>query len=493
MMPARIGVFVRDGRITVVALTGRAGLQHFVVEEAEDLPRTLAAELRTRGLAGGRLRVGLDRRLVIVKAIELPRADGGDAARMIGFDLERHVPFPPEDTRFDWIELPSDRAETRRVLVIAAESRTVDRPLALLAGAQRRPAALTVACHGLPGLLPRALPSRRVIWVHRHDTVADLLFLDGRTLLTSRRIAAADVAELARELRRSLPVVRWTGSDDVWLTGDEAPAWQAGLFAALDIPVCAPPFPASVLPLIAALPADNQGAGLLALAVAAGPRSPALNLLPGPARPWTPSRAQLVTAGMVLVTALLGLGLALVHVVKTERYLERVSDEIRRLEPEAKAVDRLAEELARKRRVLAALTGVEAGRVQALPVLRELTETLPAGAWLQALAMDRGGVELTGQADGASALIPLLEASGRLERVEFTSPVTKTQSKEQFRIRAAWEMPQVAHLPAPHLPAPHPALSPEGREFTGGFTLAPSGGEGRVRGSEVRGSEVRGR
>jgi Tfp pilus assembly protein PilN len=72
-------------------------------------------------------------------------------------------------------------------------------------------------------------------------------------------------------------------------------------------------------------------------------------------------------------------------------------------------------------------------------VLRELTETLPAGAWLQALTMDRQGIELTGQADGASALVPLLEASSWLERAELTSPVTKTQNKEQFRIRAAWE------------------------------------------------------
>jgi hypothetical protein len=60
--------------------------------------------------------------------------------------------------------------------------------------------------------------------------------------------------------------------------------------------------------------------------------------------------------------------------------------------------------------------------------------------------MDRQGVELTGQADGASALIPLLEGSSRLERAEFTSPVTKAQGKEQFRIRAAWEK---ALQPAP--------------------------------------------
>ena len=442
MRRPRIGVFLRDGRLTVVAITRRHRLVHVVVEAAEDPAATLAAELRSRGLGAGRLRLGLDRRLAVVKAVELPQAAGGDLARMIGFDLERHVPFPPEQTRFDWVALPSDPEEPRRVLVAAAEARTVERPLALVAGAKRRPTSLTVACHALPVLLPRALPPRHAVWAHRHDGVADLLFLDGRTLLTSRQVAAADAAELAREVRRSLPVVRWSGADLLWLSGlagDDASAWRDELTAALRVSAAAPPFAASALPLVAQLPAHDQGPGLLALAVAAETRSPALNLLPAAARPWAPSRGQLVTAGMVAVIAALGLSLGLVHVVRTERYLARVSAEIRRLEPEAKAVDGLAEELARKRRVLAALASAEEGRVPALPVLRELTETLPAGAWLQALAMDRQGVELTGQADGASALIPLLEASSRLERAELTSPVTKTQSKEQFRIRSAWE------------------------------------------------------
>ena len=445
MMPPRIGVFLRDGRLTVVALTRRDRLVHVVVEAAEDPAATLAGELRARWLGRGRLRVGLDRRLAVVKGIELPRAAGGDLARMVGFDLERHVPFPPEQTRFDWVALPDQAEEPRRVLVVAAEVRTVERALALVAGAKRRPAALTVACHALPALLPRALPPRHAVWAHLHDGVADLLLLAGRTLLTSRQAAAVDPTELAREIRRSLAVVRWSAADDVWvsgLSGDDATAWRDALTSALGVPATTPPFSAAARPLVARLPADDQGAGLLALAVAAETRSPALNLLPAAARPWVPSRGQLVTAAMVAAIAVLGLSLGLVHVVRTERYLARVGAEIRRLEPEAKAVDGLAEELTRKRRVLAALAAVEEGRVPALPVLRELTETLPAGTWLQALAMDRRGVELTGQADGASALIPLLEASSRLERAELTSPVTKTQNKEQFRIRAAWEKPR---------------------------------------------------
>jgi len=441
-MAARVGIFLRDGRLTVVALGRRGRLVHVVVDGAEDLAATLAAELRARGLGAGRLRLGLDRRLAIVKGIELPRTEGGDLARMIGFDLERHVPFPREQTRFDWVALPDPAEQPRRVLMVAAEARTVERALALVTGAKRQPAALTVACHALPTLLPRALPSRHAVWAHRHDGGVDLLFVAARTLLMSRQVAAVDPAELAREIRRSLPVVRWSTVDDVWISGlspHDGAAWRDELTAALGVAAVPPPFSTAARPLVDQLSADDQGSGLLALAVAAETRSPALNLLPAAARPWVPSRGQLVTTAMVAAIAGLGLSLGLVDVVRTERYLGRVSAEIRRLEPEARAVDGLAEELERKRRVLAALASAEEGRVPALSVLRELTETLPAGAWLQALTMDRQGIELTGQADGASALVPLLEASSWLERAELTSPVTKTQNKEQFRIRAAWE------------------------------------------------------
>jgi len=57
----------------------------------------------------------------------------------------------------------------------------------------------------------------------------------------------------------------------------------------------------------------------------------------------------------------------------------------------------------------------------------------------QALTMEPQGVELIGQAGAASQLIQPLENSPWLERVEFTSPVTRTQGKEQFRMRASWE------------------------------------------------------
>jgi Tfp pilus assembly protein PilN len=105
---------------------------------------------------------------------------------------------------------------------------------------------------------------------------------------------------------------------------------------------------------------------------------------------------------------------------------------------------------------------VEAAAIRPLPVLRDLTELLPNDAWLTTVSLDPKGVELTGAASAASTLIPLLENSPRLERVEFSSPVTRSRdNKEQFRIRAAWEPGGSVTPGAPATPVvPSPGATP---------------------------------
>jgi Tfp pilus assembly protein PilN len=435
-----IGLSLENGRLTGVALEGRDRLAHFVVEGAEDPAGALDAELRTRGRAP-RIGVGLDRRAVVVKALELPAGSEGDLGQMVRFELERHVPFPADEICSSWAELPGEAGQSRRLLVTAVGRRVLDRPLDLLARAKRRPAAIMVASHELPGLLSRELPPRRAVWAHRHGSRTDLLLLVGATLLMSRSLASADPLGLATEIRRSLPLVSWNQCDVVWLSGDEAATWTADhdLARALGAPLSTPPYDIRWSGLIAALPPESPGASLLALAVALGARRPAFDLLPGPLRPWKLTRPHLVTAGIACATLLLGLTFAVTHVMVSERYLGRVNAEIRRLDPEAKAVETLAAERDRTRRLLAGLDSARRTSLPALPTMQDLTETLPTTAWLQTLNMDQEGVELIGQADAASQLIPLLENSRWLERVEFTSPVTQLQGKEQFRIRAAWE------------------------------------------------------
>ena len=125
--------------------------------------------------------------------------------------------------------------------------------------------------------------------------------------------------------------------------------------------------------------------------------------------------------------------------VRERRTLAALEAGIARLAPEVRRAEQLAAEVERARREVTTLRSFQEQGLRPLPVLQELTDTLPTDAWLTNLSVDRTGLELGGFANAASQLIPLLEASPGLERVEFTSPVTKGRDREQFRLRATWE------------------------------------------------------
>jgi Tfp pilus assembly protein PilN len=445
-MKVRAGVLLEESRLVLVVVSPRGEVESLAFEPSEDLGALVAAELDSRGYTRRRLRIGLDRSLAVVKVLELPRTEGGDMGQMVRFELERHVPFPPEEMAYDWSASPSREDGPLRVLIAACEGRRVEQALRLAREAKRRPLALSIACHDLRALLPRRIEPKRCVWAHRHDGRTDLVFIGRGAVRLSRSIPAESPQELGREIERSLALLQWRDCEALWISGDETERFiSAPALAELGLPVTEPPFGEQGRALVDALPDERRGAAMLALAVAVGARRPRINLLPLGLQPRRPSRGQLVTAAMLGLTVLLGLGFLGAQVWQRERYVRQISQEIGRLDPEAKAVERLSAEVGQRKRLLAALRGVEARGLHALPFLRDMTDLLPQDAWLQSLNLDSQGVELIGQAGAASALIPTLEASPWLERVEFTSPVTKGQGKEQFRLHASWEKP------------PHPA------------------------------------
>lgn len=266
----------------------------------------------------------------------------------------------------------------------------------------------------------------------------------------SRTVPVKNGDDLAGEVTATLRLLGWNDCDAVWISGDDAPEFlAASALEQFGVPVTEPPWRPSALALIQKLPEEDFGAAMLALAVALGSTRPTLNLLAVELRPRTFSTGQLVTAGTAAITALLGLALVVGQGYQQQRYADRLSQAIRVLDPDVKAVEALSTELAQKRRLLESIQSVEKNDLRALPILRELTERIPAEAWLRTFNMDKQGIEITGQAGAANQLIPLLENSPSLARVEFTAPVTKAGDKEQFRIKAAWKNVPKAPEPAP--------------------------------------------
>jgi len=466
-----LGVVVLSDRLAVAALDGER-VEAFSID-AENPAAVLREELNKRQLAPRSVALGLARSLVFVKPIDLPSV-GSDLREMVRLNLDGYLPFAAEDAPFDFVALPAEPEAARReeplvhVLVAAAEPRVADAALRIAEEARLRPLSLTVAVHDLVALA-RPARDQKVIWVHRAGSSTDVLCLVGSTLAFSRSAASADDRAIPDEVRRTIGVLRWRTCDAIWVSGDVNPE----ALGELDAPISEPVWTPRARARLAALPAEEVGVSQLALAVAmAGTRrARPLDLLPLNLRPRRLTRAQTLTAGIAAATVLVGLGALLVPGVREQRYLSRINAEITRVDPEVKGVERVVRELERKRKLVATVAGIEAAAMRPLPVLRELTDLLPSDAWLTTLSLDQKGVELTGQAAAASALIPILENSPKLERVEFVSPVTRGREKEQFRIRAAWEVPPVAAAPAAGSAAP---TSPAAGSAAGGGRPAPT-------------------
>src|SRR5262245_57347266 len=377
---------------------------------------------------------------------------------MVRFELERHLPYAGEDTPFDFVPLEAD-GTGRSVLIAAADRRVVDGALRVMEEAKLRPLSITVASHNLLALVAR--PRRgHVVWIHRAGGTTDLLFIDGPTLVFSRGVADGGDDVVVDEIRRSLSVTRWQGCDAIWVSGDAAPD-PTGPLAALGVPVEEPPYTPTARRRLAEITEGPRGLLELALAVASGPRIRPLELLPPALRPKHLTRTQMVGAGLAALTLLLAILALLVPGWRESRRLANVNARIAQLDTEVRAVEKVMQELDRKRRLLTTIQSIETASVRPLPVLRELTELLPTDSWLTMLSLDTKGAELTGQAGAAATLIPLLENSPRLERVEFSSPVTRGRDREQFRIRAAWEGGAPGAAPAVvSAPVPQPAVPP---------------------------------
>lgn len=68
--------------------------------------------------------------------------------------------------------------------------------------------------------------------------------------------------------------------------------------------------------------------------------------------------------------------------------------------------------------------------------LAELTERMPDPAWVNRLLVQGSEVQLFGEAESATALVPLLESSELFQKVEFRAPTTRHEAtgKDRFHI-----------------------------------------------------------
>lgn len=172
-----------------------------------------------------------------------------------------------------------------------------------------------------------------------------------------------------------------------------------------------------------------------------------LNLLPPDLR----KKAKEVGRPLLIVLTSLALFFGLTWGVGTFMHYRKesdaVNDEIKKRRPAVEALEKLQKQRDEYRKEMAELVQIRSGEISKVLVLEELTRLLPDATWIWNLKYNGKEMELSGFADSASDLIPLLDRSPLFEKVEFLAPVTKemqmrgdgNKEKERFKIKAKIE------------------------------------------------------
>jgi general secretion pathway protein L len=152
---------------------------------------------------------------------------------------------------------------------------------------------------------------------------------------------------------------------------------------------------------------------------------------------------------MILTSLALALSLAwgIGVFVRYRSELKAINTEMKKRRPEVEVVEKLQQQKEGLRKEISELEKIKAGEISKIEILRELTQILPSTVWVWNFKYTGKEVEISGFADSASDLIPLLDKSPLFEKVEFLTPVTKERmvmgsegkEKERFKIKVRLE------------------------------------------------------
>jgi len=172
-----------------------------------------------------------------------------------------------------------------------------------------------------------------------------------------------------------------------------------------------------------------------------------LNLLPPEMRKKVRQIGKPLLVLLTFLALFFGLTWGAGMVVHYKKEWSAVNAEIRKRRPEVEALEKLQKQKDDCRKEMAELDQIRSGEISKVEVLEELTRLLPETTWIWNLKYNGKEIELSGFADSASDLIPLLDKSPLFEKVEFMAPVTKemqmrgdgNKEKERFKIKARIE------------------------------------------------------
>jgi len=460
------GFFEADNRQAISELTG------WVTEDVREIALKAEGDSRERALRQAivsllphinttrdQIYVCLPQKQTIVQQVFLPLAAKDNLRQVLDYEIERQLPFKREEVYYDFLPAGT-KGDKLCVYVFAIPRRSLDFVVTSLESVGIKPSGIETTATALANFLlfTGQISAGGAAVVAGHPDCWEMIGVDVKTngwqpaaeLLFSHRFPYADWAygagkELLAECSRQVPKIFRCG-DLAALNGVVADRLaQAEELSTLGNPRLKG-FKTGSEP--EAIPAI--GAALRGLREASF-RTNFLRHENGDADAGATVSSLNKVLVSVLLIALIAWGVS--FPIKDELRLRQLQAENSKLSPAVEALRHEEEQLDRLRKEASFLSNLDRRRGEVLRVFDELSKSVPNSAYLSNLRYRAGVLEVQGNAENASALIPVLERSAVFENVGFNAPSNRGRdNRETFSLKADIEKPKE--------PAKEPAKAP---------------------------------
>lgn len=470
-LDSSIGIDIKEDRLAMVCV--QRSLNGMTLKHHELIPLPTLVESREKRermviegiddfikkvrIKDPKLFLSIPRSEVLLRYLRLPLAAKENLERVIGYELERYVPFPAEEVYFDF-QILKEEEKGLHILLIVAKKSVIHSYLDMFSLTNLYPSSLEISASALFNVFTDSneaqeegthalIDLRRDYW--------ELALVTGGILAYSGTFAWKDGAmshfsQVKKGLQGALfhisnedPLntqnvpyeslkaiilngIEWDGKMvDEFLKQDEIPS-SIGL-----TPIHLKDIPSNFHSLAIAYGTALKGLRKVSLRI---------NLIPEDLRRHLKRPNLMPTAVLSALVLFLGLVWGSSVLIKERWLLRELDTQIEQLGPEVLAVEEMQTQISQLQKRIDALEKIKRGNPSQLEILRELTAVIPENTWLNRFTYRRGKVQVEGQAPSASDLIAILERSPLFRDARFPAPITKTHDGlERFKVEVTIE------------------------------------------------------
>lgn len=390
--------------------------------------------------------LSLPRQVASVSRLLVPEAAQASLDQVIGYEVERLLPFPKEDIYYDYLTYPIGGEENRLGVVLFCLPRSeVEDHLSVLSNVQIHPQMVTISSSAQVSALISCAPSLNgaCVLLGPEGEKFGLSFIEKQQLVASHLFSHRQAEEpemvldlIAQGMTRNLPsavanetpLFAWGTNGTIPVAFDEEHDLSALATARF-----------SVTPELGFTPPALPGLGAALQAV--GEVTTGINLLPIEKRAQREKRLSAWTLVLVGLVFFLMIAWATGVIVQNRRAYNSLVRQVDTLKPD---VDQVLNHQAEADRLESRVTVLSTEMdKRLLPLISYLSKAIPTDMYLTSLRYKDGGVELSGVATAkpASELIAALNALRCLKNVAPKAPFTTTANGETFTLGAQVQHP----------------------------------------------------